>query len=127
MAEQDDDSAYGRVSTPERYVVLHHAATQIVAELRERYDVAVTEVAPEGPNAAGGLLSAMKLTPSDGNPSLTFTWSGFPGVFVAGVDQRARAFPACGCDACDEDPDYLVEDMRDEVQGATTAWPLRER
>ncbi|MFP5218619.1 MAG: DUF6226 family protein, partial [Actinomycetes bacterium] len=34
-----DDSAYGRVTNPERYAGLHQVADELVRDLQERFDV----------------------------------------------------------------------------------------
>ncbi len=46
---------------------------------------------------------------------LTFGFTSLPGVFLAAGAFHQFAFPACGCDACDEDPDALLDQLEETV------------
>lgn len=107
-----DDSAYGRVTNPERYAVLHSAIDEIVDELTSQYDVSVEAVAPEWNHARHLGLTATRLTPSNGGAPVTITLTSFPGLSVRIGDRHVERFPECGCDGCDEQPEDVVEDLR---------------
>ncbi len=111
-----DDSAYGRVTNPERFAALHQATDELVADLRQRFDVLVEPVAPEGDNVTGGFMSAVRVSPSNEGAAVTITLTGFPGLYVRFGAKHTEAFPQCGCDACDEQPDQLEDDLRRKVQ-----------
>lgn len=110
-----DDSAYGRVTNPERFAALHRATDALVADLRQRFDVLVEPVAPEGGNVTSGLISAVRVSPSNGGAAVTITLTGFPGLHVRFGAKHTEAFPQCGCDACEEQPDQLADDLRRKV------------
>lgn len=60
---------------------------------------------------------ATTLRPADG-ASLTLTFTPFPGVMVRYGFAGRSMFPACGCDACDEDPDdeaHAMAELVDDV------------
>ncbi|TAL23202.1 MAG: hypothetical protein EPN99_04715 [Frankiales bacterium] len=112
-----DDSAYGRVTNPERYAPLHRAAAVVIAELQRAFDVSVVEVESEPKQRDIGLTltSAWRLTPSNGGAPVTVTLTTFPGLYVRFGEWHEEAFPACGCDACDEQPGELAEDLREKL------------
>jgi hypothetical protein len=112
----NDDSAYERVTNPQRFATLHQATDELVADLRQRFDVLVEPVAPEGDNVTGGLMSAVRVSPSNEGATVTITLTGFPGLYVRFGAKHTEAFPQCGCDACDEQPDQLEDDLRRKVQ-----------
>lgn len=114
-----DDSAYGRVTDPERFGGLHRVSAELVEELRRRFDVVVEPVAPEGGDLRGGLLSAVRVSPRNEGAAVTITLTGFPGLFVRFGAEHTEPFPRCGCDACDEQPGHLVDDLREKVDALT--------
>lgn len=110
---------YGRVTNAERFAPVVAAARAEIARLVDLYDVVVTE----GPGCDGELearelvVSVFRLTPArvDAAP-LTFAFTSFPGVHMRHGRWHTTAYPHCGCDACDDDVDQLVEGMLEEIR-----------
>lgn len=117
------DEAYGRVTDPERFRPLHVAADALVAELESDFEVDRTDgldVDPELSSVYGEHLRTTRLTPrSPAAAPVTISWSAFPGVHVRLGHRCKAAFPICGCDACDEEAEWLVELLRDTVLSVT--------
>ena len=108
-------SAYGRVTNPERYAPLHRAAAVVIAELQRAFDVAVAEVEPEQGGSGPAVISAWRLTPNNDGARVTVTLTQFPGLYLRVGEWHDEAFPTCGCDACDELPGELAEDLREKL------------
>lgn len=112
------DDAYGRVTAPERYTVVHDAAAQLIADLAGRYDVATSpgDRTDLGRSEGIELLRVVRLVPAgvDAAP-LTVGFTAFPGVLVRFGRWHLQAFPSCGCDACDEHPDDVIRELDDRV------------
>ena len=109
MCADSDDvprEAYGRVSHPERYLVLHQSAVDQIDRLVQQYSPDRTDGADLDPRAASAWPGspAVRLTPRNGGAPITFTFTPFPGIMTRFGHGGQAAFPACGCDACDEDP-----------------------
>ncbi len=51
---------------------------------------------------------------------MTITLTDFPGLYVRRGSKHTEAFPRCGCDACDEQPDQLADDLREKVKSIAT-------
>jgi hypothetical protein len=108
------DDAYGRVTNPERFRPLHLAAETIAVRLESRYEVVRVE------SGAGEREErTVQLVPAVG-ASLTISWTSFPGVRVRYGRWHDEAYPQCGCDACDEDPDQVIEELERKVHALTT-------
>lgn len=114
------DDAYGRVSNPERYRVLHRAADALVAELETTFAVIRTDGDEVDPKLADGYpdcIRVVRLTPHRHSEApVTLAWTRFPGVHVRLGGWHIEAFPHCGCDACDEDPSELISELRFTVR-----------
>lgn len=103
--------AYSRVTDPQRYTALHHVADQLVTDLTERYDVAVADEPAPGP----GEVRAVRLHPrSVGGADLVVVHTAF-GVRLRAGRWAEESFPHCGCDACDEEPEDLADELGDFV------------
>lgn len=111
-----DESAYERVTNPERFLALHQEANDLVAKLCQRYDVLVEPVAPEGDHVTGGVISGVRISPGNDGAAITITLTGFPGLYVRFGEKHKETFPQCGCDACGEESDQLADDLRRKVQ-----------
>jgi hypothetical protein len=113
------EDAYGRVTRPERFAPLHDAADSIVERLERDFDVQNVdglEVDPVLAGRVGGCLRLLRLTPSDPTAApITFGWSAFPGLVVRFGRWHVTAFPRCGCDACDEQPDGVADELHELV------------
>lgn len=105
--------AYGRVSDPERFRILHQQVYELILDLLRSYAVEPT-MDPAVWRHEGA--EVLRLVPaSDLAAELSFRLTDFPGVVVRFGRWHEESYPACGCDACDEDPDHLFEDLRQKV------------
>ena len=117
--DRPDEGAYGRVTDPERYRQVVAAARTLIERLVSTYDVDI--VTTTGGFHVGGHhwgdedSETIHLTPGEGAP-LSFVVTDFPGVSIRFGEWEVRSFPACGCDACDETPESVVERMRELVE-----------
>ncbi len=112
------DEAYGRVTDPERYRVLHGAGLALLDRLTATYQVEQVEGADVDASLGHDVDAerTVRLVPTaDGAAPLTIAFSTFPGCLVRFGQWHVEAYPACGCDACDEDPAGLVERLGDHV------------
>jgi hypothetical protein len=113
---------------PERFAPLHDVADALAAHLITAYAVELATVGPQdlrGP-AAVDTVRAVRLTPAapDAAP-LTLVWTGYPGVVVEAGALLTEHFPVCGCDACDDPLERVVEDLEETV-GAVVTGALHE-
>ncbi len=114
------EEAYNRVTDPERFRPLHAAADRLVADLVARYEVEVVpvDVAPEVARWAGGTERAVELRPPSGTgATVLLAWTGFPGVVVHAGHSYELVLPSCGCDACDEPLDWMVDELHRDIDG----------
>lgn len=106
--------AYGRVSNPERYRTLHQRGRDVLDRLTAEFDVERADVTGQesSPLPSDAAAPAVRLTPRDARAGpLAMVFTGFPGLAVrCGRWHRSR-LPDCGCDACDEDPGELLEQL----------------
>jgi hypothetical protein len=124
--EGPPEEAYGRLTDPDRYALLHATGRELLDELVLRYDVTrttSTAADPHGPMVA----PVITLIPSDPASSpLSIVFDSFPGLGVRiGRDDEVH-LPACGCDACDETVDECVEGLR-QYAAAVVAGSFGER
>jgi hypothetical protein len=167
MLSGDNDavSRYSQVTDPGRFRVLHTAAEGLLASAQccvrgatargchrpaAQRDVSV--VRPHGADRAGrpgtaahqlgvGLASPIQGRFAEAAP-VTIHFSDFPGVRTRYGSWVTQSRPVCGCDACDDDPAALAEDLVSEVERVAAgcleerlrrwprpslAWCLRER
>ena len=118
------EEAYGRVSDPGRYTVLHPAAEQLLDRLAGEYAV---DRRDGDRSLDQGLVDGVevdhvvRLTPRSGDgAALTVAFTRFPGLAVRFGDCEPRYLPRCGCDACDEDPGALLDELRRDVVAFVT-------
>lgn len=129
------DESYSQISHPERFAPLHTVATSLVEWLQDTFDVVVES----DPRVVADLLlvpdevvRAIRVTPRDpASAPLTFVLTPFPGVYLHAGSLNDFHFPACGCDACDDNVVSLLEELewtvRTVVSGGYTEhlddWP----
>ena len=102
--------AYGRVTDAERFAVLHEWIAALLERLVEDYDVVRTD--DVGRDAHGDLAPTVTLTPARPDAAtLRVTLTGVPGVAIRFGRWHDETYPHCGCDACDEQPDDLLDEM----------------
>lgn len=118
-SDPPDEDAYGRVTNPERFLDVADAATALVGELVDTFDVetAAGISALDDPNWPDESAETIRLEPVVGTP-LAILITDFPGVLVRFGAWGRKAFPECGCDACDEQPPEVIESMHQLVEAA---------
>ncbi len=115
--------AYGRVTNPERYRVVHAAARQMIDDLRRAFAVE-EDRSPELDrilmSSGASIEEVIRLVPHDDDAApIAFAFTDFPGVLVRAGRWQLWAYPRCGCDACDEDPAETADLMRGDVEAVT--------
>lgn len=129
------DVAYSRVDHPERFAPLHVVAAALIEWLRSTFDVVVEqgqEMAVDLIRQPDEVTEAVRIIPR--NPTaarLTFVLTSFPGVYLHAGSLHDFHFPVCGCDACDDEVEDLVDDfewtVRTVVKGGYSehldTWP----
>ncbi|WP_222193085.1 DUF6226 family protein [Modestobacter italicus] len=103
--------AYSRVTDPQRYAAVHGVADRLVTELAERYDVAVAGEPSSGPRE----VRAVRLHPRSGAGADLVVVHTDLGVRLRAGHWAEESFPRCGCDACDEEPGDLAEELGEFV------------
>ncbi|MEU4560597.1 DUF6226 family protein [Actinoplanes sp. NPDC023936] len=117
-----EPEAYGRVTSPGRYQILHEVAEQLLADLARDFAVSRREGVVSDPSRSSGPARMVELEPArPGVGVLRITFTSFPGLVVKLGQERETALPACGCDACDEDPQELIEELHDKIESLTRA------
>lgn len=112
--------AYGRVTNPDRFRPLWTVAEDLIQRLARDYRVAREDRADLDSELVAGVAGEVKrvvrLAPSigDGAP-LAVAFTGFPGLRVRFGRWHVEGFPVCGCDACDEQPEELADDLLEKV------------
>lgn len=112
------DDAYERVTNPQRYGVVVEAARALIDRLVRDFDA---EVVPGSVDAdfpqdqRGSDDEVVRVIPRGPGGPLTFRITEFPGVIVRFGRLHEEPFPGCGCDACDEHPEDLVNTLEELV------------
>jgi hypothetical protein len=120
------ESMYGRVTNPARFAMLHSVALELLNRLHGEFDV--ERVEPYTNDEGFGRLTRVPLArpttalvPRDrGCAPLLVAFSSFPGLLVRVGRCSTLAFPACGCDACDEGAEDEAERFQRVVHAVTT-------
>jgi hypothetical protein len=116
--EGPPEGAYGRVTNPERYVEVQQAAIQLLDHLEQTYMVRRSESMPDQALIARNRATqVVRLDPEDDRSGpLVCTLTPFPGVRVTLGGGYEQAFPSCGCDACDEAPTEVIDELLRTVE-----------
>ena len=121
--EGPPEEAYSRVTNPERFQPLHAAATELLDRLEREFAVERFE-GDEADDELGWASLArpsIRLVPQDPQAApIAVAFTEFPGLHLRFGSWRTEAFPACGCDACDETPDDLIEKMTSMVEAVVS-------
>lgn len=120
--EKPDPDDYSRATNTERFEAVIKAARSRLDELAAKYVVAVEPgtVEEDFPGWAGtAAVEVVRLRPDIGVPvSVLFTE--FPGVSIRIGQWGNETLPHCGCDACNDQPEELIERL-DEIFDAVVA------
>jgi hypothetical protein len=102
-------------SHPERFAGLHTVALALIRHLSAAYDVDVDtdpDHARELLGVTRNVVRAVRVTPRHrGAARLTFVLTAYPGVMIHAGVLHDFAYPACGCDACDETAETAADRM----------------
>ena len=117
-------SAYSTVGHRERFAPLHQVADTLIDWLLDTFDA----VAERDPGVATDLLlppadivRAVRVVPSTSFAApLTFVFTGFPGIFLHAGALYDSHYPVCGCDACDDDVQELLENLESMVRAVVS-------
>lgn len=117
LEEGPPEQAYSVVTHPARFTPLTAVAKALISHLIAGFDVALIE---EGDAAEvfrrAHVVRTLRLEPASANAApLTFGFTEFPGVHLAAGVLNQSVWPTCGCDACDDDLDWLVDDLENTV------------
>ncbi len=106
------EDSYSRVSNPERFAPLQAVADALIEHLRVAYPAGVAALDKSSAGAEPSTTKLIAVTPErrDAAP-LVFRFTTFPGVEIRAGARYREAFPACGCDACDETWSYGADQM----------------
>jgi hypothetical protein len=109
---------YSQATKQQRFAVLHEAAETLLEELAARYTVERRESKePLAPGGDGPIVRTVRLVPrTPAAAPLSVAFTEFPSVILRLGRWYEQSLPSCGCDACDENPDDLVTELR--VQAA---------
>ena len=121
--EGPPDEAYSRVTNPERFQPLHAAATELLDRLEREFAVERLEVHDVDDELGRIRLACppVRLVPHDPQAApIVVAFSDFPGLHLRFGSWRTEPFPNCGCDACDEMPDGLIENMTRMVESVVS-------
>ena len=114
---------YSRVTNPERFASLHDSTAELLRRLQDEFDLERAEGYALDPELAGGLKIArpsVTLVPRNaGAAPIAVVFSTFPGVRVRLGYWYMSAFPACGCDACEETVEGETERLLSLIDSLT--------
>jgi hypothetical protein len=127
------EEAYGATTNLERFAPLHQVAAHLVEDLINTYQVSASE-APDLARALDGeppdFVHLVRLSPhSEDGDTLTVVFTSFPGVVIYVSSLFSEAFPACGCDACDDTSEDVAESLVERVlalASGTRGWSRRD-
>ena len=130
------DHPSGPTASPtnlERSAPLHQVAAHLVEYLINAYQLSASE-APDLARTLDGeppdFARLVRLSPhaADGD-TLTVVFTSFPGVVLYAGSRFSEAFPACGCDACDDTSQDVAESLVERVLALASGrpgWSLRD-
>ena len=122
-AEGPPEEAYSRVTNPERFLPLHAVATELLDRLEREFAVDRLEGHDADDDWSGVTLARppIRLVPHDPQAApIVVAFTDFPGLYLKFGSWHTEIFPNCGCDACDEMPDELIEEMTGMVEAVVS-------
>jgi hypothetical protein len=103
-ADGPPESAYGRVTSPERFAPLHQTAVELIDRLAAQYLVVREEaegLAAEFESPTSLTRDVVRLTPREPlAASIAIAFTSLPGLRVRLGNWVVEPFPVCACDAC---------------------------
>lgn len=121
--ESSTDPAYSRVTNPERFLLLHTAALEIIGRLESDFEVERAEGHGLDEELERGLNTArpgVNLIPSDPEAApILVVFTTFPGLHIRFGRWHKEPFPVCGCDACNESAGGEIERLNEMFDDAT--------
>lgn len=122
-ADGPPQNAYSRVSHPERFAALHAVADAAIDYLVRTFDAnadSSLEYAGDLLRQGATAVRAVRVMPCGHDAaSLTFVFTDFPGLAVHAGVLHDFAYPACGCDACDETVERSAEELGRLIRSVT--------
>ena len=121
---QPPEDSYSVSTHPERFAALHQVADALLEHLTSTYDVHLEQdswFTREKLGDAPSTHRELQLTlASPMSAPLRLAWTDFPGVvvqagLVARLVHQQQILPPCGCDACDDDLERLVQELEELV------------
>ncbi|MEV6489343.1 DUF6226 family protein [Actinoplanes sp. NPDC051633] len=101
---------YSSVTDPGRFAVLHEAADGLLDELTEQFTVERRE--SKEPWGAEFVRTVRLIPRTLAAAPLAVSYTDFPSVVLRLGRWYTERLPNCGCDACGEEPDHLIMDLR---------------
>ena len=121
--ESPPEEAYGRVTNPERFRVLHSTMLQLLTRLEADFDVQREEGYGLDEELERHFVLArpgVRLTPGDPEAApLAVAFSDFPGLHLRFGLWWQELLPVCGCDACGDSGEELAERLTRLIEGVT--------
>ena len=121
--EGPPEEAYSRVTNPERFQPLHAAATKLLDRLERAFAVERLEGRDVEDELGRESLARppIRLVPNDPQAApIVVAFTEFPGLHLRFGSWRKEPFPNCGCDACDETAEGLIEEMTKMVEAVVS-------
>lgn len=113
------DGNYRRARNPGRFAPLHDVADQLVCDLVSEFRVQRTDAAaldPELEDRCELPRASVRLAPEDPTSApILISFTAFPGIQMRLGHWHLMAFPACGCDSCNENVEAEIERLRNSV------------
>ncbi len=110
---EPEPADHSRRTCSGRFAALHEAADLLLDRLTAQYTVERREGKDVVRGETARTVRLIPHTPAAAPLAVSFT--DFPGVELQLGRWYRESLPACGCDACDEQPDALAEDLRGQV------------
>lgn len=107
----------------ERFRPLHLIADALVEYLVDVFDATAEQIEPVAGDSRffGGVERVVRVVPNgERRASLTFTYTGLPGISIATGRWHEFPFPVCGCDACDETWENIADEMESVVSSVVS-------
>lgn len=116
---QPAEESYSVTTHPQRFAPLHAVAQALVDWLPARFEAHCLQD-PELACALGyatePVVQSVRLIPADpACASLGLVFTNFPGVILEVGALYQWRFPFCGCDACDDSLDELVDNLEEQI------------